>query len=139
MSLLLGDVELDQNDLFRDRWARWFRWQEFGALIKPYLDGNTANEIVDFAQALRMPFAHVFNSAQLLENVHLKERGFFQEIDHPETGKLKYTGNVFKADCMAAPVQQRPPLLGEHNEAILVGELGYARNDLVLLRGQGVI
>jgi crotonobetainyl-CoA:carnitine CoA-transferase CaiB-like acyl-CoA transferase len=138
MSLLLGDMDLDQHDLFRDRWARWFRWQEFSALIKPYLDSNTANEIVDFAQALRMPFAHVFDAAQLLENEHLKERGFFQEIDHPEAGKLKYTGDIFKADCMTAPVQ-RPPLLGEHNEAILIGELGYTRNDLVLLRGQGVI
>ncbi len=138
MSLLLGDVELDQTDLFKDRWARWFRWQEFGALIKPYLDSHTANEIVEFAQALRMPFAHVFDAAQLLENEHLKERESFQEIDHPEAGKLKYTGDIFKADCMTTPVG-RAPLLGEHNEAILEGEFGYTKEDLVLLRGQGVI
>ena len=138
MSLLLGDVELDQDDLFKDRWARWFRWQEFSALIKPYLDSNAAKEIVEFAQALRMPFAHVFNAAQLLENEHLKDRGFFQEIDHPEAGRLKYTGDIFKADCMTAPMQ-RAPLLGEHNEAILLGELGYTENDLVVLRRRGVI
>jgi crotonobetainyl-CoA:carnitine CoA-transferase CaiB-like acyl-CoA transferase len=63
MSLLLGDVELDQHDLFKDRWARWFRWQEFEGLIKPYLSANTAEEIVEFAQALRMPFAYVFDAA----------------------------------------------------------------------------
>jgi crotonobetainyl-CoA:carnitine CoA-transferase CaiB-like acyl-CoA transferase len=138
MSLLLGDVELDESDLFRDRWQRWFRWQEFGKLIEPYLESHAAEEIVDFAQALRMPFAHVFDAAQLLENEHLKERGFFQEIDHPQAGKLSYTGDIFKAGRMTAPVQ-RAPLLGEHNEAILVGELGYTKNDLGVLRGQGVI
>jgi crotonobetainyl-CoA:carnitine CoA-transferase CaiB-like acyl-CoA transferase len=138
MSLLLGDVELDQDDLFKDRWTRWFRWQEFVKLIEPYLSTHTADEIVEFAQALRMPFAHVFNAAQLLENEHLKERRFFHEIDHPEAGKLKYTGDIFKADCMTAPVQ-RAPLLGEHNEAILAGELGYTKTDFAALRGQGVI
>jgi crotonobetainyl-CoA:carnitine CoA-transferase CaiB-like acyl-CoA transferase len=138
MSLLLGDVELDQNELFRDRWERWFRWQEFEAIIKPYLDSHTAKDIVGFAQALRMPFAHVFNAAQLLDDEHLKERGFFQEIDHPEVGRLKYTGDIFKADCMSAALQ-RSPLLGEHTEAILAGELGYSENDLAGLREQGVI
>lgn len=138
MSLLLGDVELDQNELFRDRWARWFRWQEFERLLEPYLRSNPADEIVSFAQALRMPFAHVFNAAQLLENEHLRQRGFFREIDHPEAGRLKYTGDLFKADCMTAP-PRRAPLLGEHNEEILVGELGYAKKDLEVLRGQGVI
>ncbi|MDI6857904.1 MAG: CoA transferase [Dehalococcoidia bacterium] len=138
MSLLLGDVELDQNDLFRDRWARWFRWQEFERLLQPYLESNSADEIVSFAQALRMPFAHVFNAAQLLENEHLRERGFFQEIDHPQAGRLKYTGDLFKADRMKAPLR-RAPLLGEHNEEILGGELGYTKKDLEVLRGQGVI
>jgi CoA:oxalate CoA-transferase len=138
MSLLLGDVELDQNQFFRDRWARWFQWREFEALIRPYLESNTAKEIVEFAQALRMPFAYVLNAAQLLEDEHLTERRFFREIDHPEAGRLKYTGDLFKAERMTAQ-PARAPLLSEHTEAILAGDLGYSKEELATLREDGVI
>ncbi len=138
MSLLLGDVDLDQNPLFRDRWARWFQWKEFEEMIRPYLESNTAKEIVEFAQMLRMPFAYVLNAAQLLDDDHLKERQFFQKVDHPEAGKLSYTGDLFKAQRMTAPVQ-RPPLLGEHTEAVLAGELGYTEAELTALRKEGII
>lgn len=138
MSLLLGDTELDSNPLFTDRWERWFRWQDFDRLLEPHLSTHTADELVELAQALRMPFAPVFDVAQLLENQHLRERDYFKELDHPEAGKLRYTGELFRMSESAGRLR-RAPTLGEHSESILVGELGYRKEDLAVLRGRGII
>jgi crotonobetainyl-CoA:carnitine CoA-transferase CaiB-like acyl-CoA transferase len=138
LSLLLGDLELDSDPLFTDRWQRWFRWREFDSLLEPYLSTHTADEIVEVAQALRMPFAPVLDAAQLLENQHLGERGYFKELDHPEAGKLRYTGELFRMS--ESPWRLgRAPTLGEHNESILVDELGYRKEDLAILRDRGII
>jgi crotonobetainyl-CoA:carnitine CoA-transferase CaiB-like acyl-CoA transferase len=137
MSLLVGDLELDSDPLFTDRWQRWFRWQEFDGLLEPYLSTHTADEIVEVAQALRMPFAPLLDAAQLLENQHLRERGFFHEVEHPEAGELRYTGELFRMS--ESPWRLgRAPTLGEHNEAILVDELGYRKEDLAILRDRGI-
>ena len=138
MSLLLGDPELDSNPLFTDRWQRWFRWREFDKLLEPYLSTHTTEEIVEFAQAMRMHFAPLLDSAQVLGNRHLRERGFFREVAHPEAGELRYTGELFRMS--ESPWRlERAPMLGEHNESILTGELGHQREHLAILRSHGII
>jgi crotonobetainyl-CoA:carnitine CoA-transferase CaiB-like acyl-CoA transferase len=138
MSLLLGDEELDSNPLFTDRWERWFRWQDFDRLLEPHFSTHTADELVEFAQALRMPFAPVFDGAQLLENQHLRERSYFKELEHPEAGRLRYTGELFRMSKSQWRLG-RAPALGEHNESILMDELGYRKQHLAVLRGRGII
>jgi crotonobetainyl-CoA:carnitine CoA-transferase CaiB-like acyl-CoA transferase len=74
----------------------------------------------------------------LLEAPQLKERGFFQEIDHPAAGRLIYPGPPFRSEAM--PWQAaRAPLLGEHNEEVYCGELELGREELVVLRASGII
>ncbi len=138
MSLLLGDLELDSNPLFAQRWQRWFRWQELDSLLEPFFSSHTREEIVESAQALRMPFTPMLDVAELLENEHLRERGFFHAVQHPEAGELRYTGEPFRMS--ESPWRlARAPLLGEHNESVLVGELGYRKEDLLILRDRGII
>jgi crotonobetainyl-CoA:carnitine CoA-transferase CaiB-like acyl-CoA transferase len=117
MALLVGDLELDENPLFLDRWQRWFRWREFDKLLEPFLSSRTKEEIVSFAQALRMPFAPVLNVAQLLEDPHLSERRYFRELEHPSAGRLKHTGEIFRMSESTWRLE-RAPLLGEHNSLL---------------------
>jgi crotonobetainyl-CoA:carnitine CoA-transferase CaiB-like acyl-CoA transferase len=117
MALLVGDLELDENPLFLDRWERWFRWQEFDKLMEPFLSSRTKEEIVSFAQALRMPFAPLLNVAELMEDPHLNERGYFKELEHPSGGRLKHTGEVFRMSESTWRLE-RAPLLGEHNSLL---------------------
>jgi crotonobetainyl-CoA:carnitine CoA-transferase CaiB-like acyl-CoA transferase len=117
MALLVGDLELDNNPLFLDRWERWFRWREFDALLEPFLSSATKEEIVPFAQALRMPFAPVVNIAELWDDPHLSERGYFRELEHPSAGALKHTGEIFRMSDSTWRLE-RAPLLGEHNSLL---------------------
>jgi crotonobetainyl-CoA:carnitine CoA-transferase CaiB-like acyl-CoA transferase len=137
MSLLLEDLDLDQTPLFQTMQERYVRWRELDELLLPWLTTHPSRQIVETAQELRMPFALVPTVADLLEDAHLEERGFFKEIDHPEAGKLRHPGALFRMSetpCSTGPA----PTLGQDNEAVL-GEAGYDLQDLGILRDRGVI
>ena len=134
MALLTENMELDKDPAIASLGERMINWQAVDELLEPWLKEHTAKEIVDTAQALRMPFALVPDVKELLEGEHLAARGFFQRIDHPEAGELAYAGPPFRMD--GAPAG-RAPLLGEHNEETL-SELGYSKEEQSVLREREV-
>ncbi len=138
MALLLEDVELNTHELFTKAGERMLRWQEWDALMEPYMSTHTTLEIVMTAQALRMPFAYVPDAAALLGDEHLAERGFFQKMKHPAAGNVTLPGAPFKMS--ATPLTQTPaPARGDANVAVLVDELGYEKGDLTILSDRGVL
>ncbi len=114
MALLMEDPELDQNPLFQSGQERMIRWKEVDELIQPFLNTKDSKEIVEVAQALRMPFAPVPTVKDLLEDEHLQARAFFEQIDHPDAGELTYSGAPFRMS-ETPPSISRAPTLGEHN------------------------
>jgi crotonobetainyl-CoA:carnitine CoA-transferase CaiB-like acyl-CoA transferase len=69
----------------------------------------------------------------------MSERGFFVDIEQPEIGKLKYPGVPYKFSDLQQEAPQAAPLLGQHNEAIFCGRLGYTKRDLSKLKEARVI
>ena len=54
-----------------------------------------------------------------LRELHLQERGFFVDQDHPTAGKLKLPGGVIRGAGESFPVPAPAPPLGEHTGEIL--------------------
>jgi crotonobetainyl-CoA:carnitine CoA-transferase CaiB-like acyl-CoA transferase len=83
-----------------------------------WLADHDRAEVVQRAQDLRVPFTEVFSPAEVLNDPHLAERGFFVELEYPELGTITQPG---------APVQLgvtpwrsgRAPSLGEHTNDVL--------------------
>jgi formyl-CoA transferase len=136
MALLMADPELDKHELFGRAQVRMIRWREVDELLLPWLMEHTAQEIVQTAQALRMPFAFVPSVKDLLEDEHLAERRFFTSVEHPATGELPYAGAPFRMSA-TPPQIERAPTLGEHNESLL-SELGYTAEDQRILHERDV-
>jgi crotonobetainyl-CoA:carnitine CoA-transferase CaiB-like acyl-CoA transferase len=64
-----------------------------------------------------VPFAAVLGPRTLLENSHLKERGFFTEVEQPGVGKLPNAGVAFRMS--ETPLTFGPaPALGEHTAEV---------------------
>jgi crotonobetainyl-CoA:carnitine CoA-transferase CaiB-like acyl-CoA transferase len=70
---------------------------------------------------------------------HLRERGFFVEVDHPLAGRAEYPGMGPRLSDMEFQVRRPAPLLGQHNLEIYGDELGYSAQELAQLRATGVI
>ncbi|TET12866.1 MAG: CoA transferase [Dehalococcoidia bacterium] len=112
---------------------------EFDAIWYSWLADHTREELFETFREARIASAPVNSPEDLLEYAHLKERQYFTEIDHPETGKVTYPGAPFKMTETPCQARHPAPLLGQHNEEIYCKLLGYPREDLVKLRESGVI
>ena len=112
---------------------------EVEGLIQPWLMNRGAEEIFTSGQEWRIPLARVLGIEELGEDPQYKARGFFPEIDHPVAGRFAYPGPPFRMSQTLWRIVRPAPLLGEHNEEIYVGRLGFTSEDVAQLRKNGVI
>jgi len=111
--------------------------EEIEALLIPWTIEHGKEEFYHGGQSGGQNFGYVASPEDMLNSPHLKERGYYVDVEHPRAGKLTYPGAPFKMS--ATPWRAgRAPLLGEHNEEVYAG-LGYTREDLVQLSRAGVI
>jgi len=134
---LMGNPELEKirypddmfdMDLKGEIDVMWYEW----------LENRTKKEVMETCQAVKWFSTAVNTPKDALEDPHFQGHGFWQEVDHPVSGKQAYPG---------APMQigdswriRRPaPLLGQHNREIYGNRLGYSEEDLEKLKAEGVI
>ena len=133
----MGMPELIEDPRFATAVDRAEHLDELNAILISWLVGHSQDELYHEAQRRRLPFAPPASAKMLLESEHLKERGYFVEVEHPYTGETCYPGAQFTMGNLPYRLR-RAPLLGEHNEQVYA-RLGYSRDDLIRLREQGVI
>jgi crotonobetainyl-CoA:carnitine CoA-transferase CaiB-like acyl-CoA transferase len=76
----------------------------------------------------------------ILENTQLRSRDFWAKVDHPELGvTLTYPGPFLKASGTPPVIRHRAPLIGEHNQEVFQGELGFSEKDMNMMRRAGAI
>jgi crotonobetainyl-CoA:carnitine CoA-transferase CaiB-like acyl-CoA transferase len=68
-----------------------------------------------------------------------EDRGYFVEVNHPEGGRLRYAGWPYQMSATPPRVQRPAPLLGQHNEEVYRGLLGYSEQDFDRLRKAGAV
>jgi len=86
-----------------------------------------------------VPCGRINSVAEALDNPHTAARSMVESVEHPSIGALKMLGIPFKFSDTACSVRRPPPLLGEHNDEILSGELGYDKKAIEQLRRDKVI
>ena len=80
----------------------------------------------------------VFDTAEVLANEHLRERGTIVDLDHPTRGR--FSTIISPLRLSESPVEpRRAPLYGEHTEAVLRDIAGYSEDEIAALREKKVI
>jgi crotonobetainyl-CoA:carnitine CoA-transferase CaiB-like acyl-CoA transferase len=101
---------------------------------------HTKKELFREAVKRRMTVYAVQNAADITADPQLKEREFWEGLDHPELGRqLLYPNSPFILSEKLKTKKRRAPLIGEHNEEIYAGKLGISLEEMIKLKGLGVI
>ena len=120
-------ITQEQEDKWEEEFTRFFLTQPKERLAKEGLKRGT----------LLMPCSSI---SEVVQDEQLKSRDFWVKVKHPELGdSITYPGATFKSDEAPWKIWRRAPLIGEHNEEIYEGELGFSREDLLILKQGNVI
>ncbi|MCY4122356.1 MAG: CoA transferase [Acidobacteria bacterium] len=108
------------------------------AEISSWTKERTKFEAMDALGAAGVPCSACLDTAELLRDRHLAERGFIEEMDLPVHGRVSVPGFAPRLSGSRVPVE-RPPRLGEHTDEVLRAELALDDSQLDALRDAGVI
>jgi len=108
------------------------------AAIARIMLGRSRDEWVALAEEADIPLSPVNSMAEAFRHPQLVHRRMLQEIDHPVEGRIPQLGFPIKLSETPCDMRAPPPLLGEHNEAVLAAA-GYSAEDIVALREGGAI
>ena len=99
--------------------------------IATFLATKSKWEIFERAFNEKILAAPVNNVKDLLDHPQPKARGFFRQLSHPELNtQILYPGHWALMNNAQAGPRFRAPHLGEHNEEIYCGRLGYGQEQL---------
>jgi benzylsuccinate CoA-transferase BbsE subunit len=120
------------------------RRQEAGGRITEIVEAfcltHNAEELFHGAQKRGMVWAPVRSPDELVDDAHLRARGFFVPVEHPELDRtIEYAGAPYQFHGTPWAIRRRPPLLGEHNDEVYGGLLGLSPGELAALRQAGVV
>jgi crotonobetainyl-CoA:carnitine CoA-transferase CaiB-like acyl-CoA transferase len=99
---------------------------------------RTAVGVTELLQAQGIPASPVMKARELLGNPHLEERGFFQELDHPDTGRQTYAGVAWRLSKTPGRLLGPSPRLGQHSAEVLQELLGLPSSHVQRLVDAGI-
>jgi formyl-CoA transferase len=89
--------------------------------------------------AAEVPCSPVQTIDQVFQAPQVLHRDMVMEIEHPTAGKVRMAGIPVKFSVTPASLRLPPPLLGEHNEAILSNWLGMSAEAIDELKKEKII
>ncbi|MCL4422507.1 MAG: CoA transferase [Actinobacteria bacterium] len=135
---LMGNPEWAKDPKLKDMEGRKLHHDILDEMLSPWLASSDLEDIVERMAEAGIPAAQVVAPNDVITNPQMLARGFFQMLSHPITGPNLLTRPPFLLDD--APKCHNPaPTLGQHNEEVLMDELGLASEEMEVLRDEAVI
>jgi crotonobetainyl-CoA:carnitine CoA-transferase CaiB-like acyl-CoA transferase len=112
----------DTDEAFREQYLgqgiRLEQWEEFTDYMRGWFAERPKMEIMEQAEAARIPVTAMFEMNELRSSEHYRSRGLFVSATHPAAGELEYIGPPWR---MAGGYRLRStaPALGQHSAEVV--------------------
>ncbi|MFC1848027.1 CaiB/BaiF CoA transferase family protein [Chloroflexota bacterium] len=134
----VGKPEWISDPRFSDFPERWKHQEEMDKSIAEWTKKHNNIEIMEILQGAGIPAGPTFSLEEVVNNPHLKERGFYVTPNHEEVGKWILPGVPWKLSSSPLKVEGAP-VLGQDNEYVFCELLGVSVEEFAELVGEGVI
>jgi formyl-CoA transferase len=134
----MGRPELAADARFATPELRWENRQALNAIIEHWTLQRSKYEAMRVLGEAGVPCGACQDTGEVLADPHLKAREMIVDIDYPTRGLYKTVGCPIKLSDSPAEVT-RPPLLGEHSEALLEELCSVSPDEVRRLREDGVV
>jgi len=118
--------------------ARARHAEELTAVIESWTMKRDKHEVMRALAGRGIPCGAVLDTAEVLDDPHLRERGTVFDLDHPTRGRFAMIGSPLRMSD--SPTEASPaPLYGEHTEEVLTTLAGYTPEEVRRFREQGIV
>lgn len=137
---LAADRLFTQDERFATLLGRREHEDALNQQIGEWASDREAAELAETLQAAGIPAAVVQDAEDVCErDQHLKQRRYYQYLDHPETGISLYDGPIVKLHDTPGSLIAPAPLFGEHTYAVATEILDYTSEEVAQLTAAGVL
>ena len=138
MTQVIGRPDLLSDDRFCTPPARAKNAAALTEIIEGWAGRHDKRDVMKALAGRGIPCGSVFDTAEVLRDEHLRERGTIVDLEHPTRGK--FSTIISPLRLSDSPVEpRRAPLYGEHTQDVLHELAGYSAEEIAALRAKGVI
>ena len=135
---VMGKPELAGEHRFGSLSGRLVNVDELEQLVTRWTKERKAKDIMTVLQAEGIPCSPVHTAHEVMANPHLAERGFFQQVEHPETGTFHHAGTPWRLSRSPVRTRTAAPALGQHSGQILGSLLGVSAEGFLSMVERGI-
>lgn len=135
----LGQPELASDPRFSDIGQRTRHIAELLQLVSGFVERESTAYWLDLCERLEIPAAPVRRVDELMQDPHLAATGYFQTLQDPAMGPVRFPGIPVQFERQQLPVAM-PPRLGQHTRELLQAA-GVQENEIqqLLVSGAAVV
>jgi len=134
----MGCAELADDPRFATEATRWEHRAALNQIIEEWTRQRSKHEVMRILGAAGVPCGACQDTGEVLADPHLKAREMIVDVDYPPRGTYQTVGCPVKLSDSPVEVS-RPPMLGEHTEALLQSLCGVDPAETRRLRDDGVV
>lgn len=134
--------ELIADARFATRDLRVRHDKELDAMIEAWTSMLSLEELLAILEANGVPAAEVRDPRTAVSDAHVVARGETVPLTHPKFGAVAEAygiGMPIRFSAASTGYELPPPEMGEHNQLVYGGMLGYSADRIEALRSEGVI
>jgi formyl-CoA transferase len=135
---VIGRPDLLSDERFSKPPARARNAGALTEIIESWTKQREKHEVMQAFAGRGIPCGAVLDTAEVLTDPHLRERGTVFDLEHPTRGKYSMIGCPVRLSD--SPLEVTPaPLMGEHTETVLTSLAGCTADEVRRFRNNGVI
>ena len=135
----LGYPEWTADGRFSDTLSRWHNHDDLDRHIEAWTSQHGHFDVMYTLQKEGVAAGPVEHPDDAYADPQMKERGFFEELTHPECGTHLYPGMPWRMANTPNRIRRPPPCLGEDNEYVYKQVIGVTDKEYAELEREGHI
>jgi formyl-CoA transferase len=135
----MGQPELSSDPRYATHSARGANQAELDGLVDSWTRTLTVDAVIEAMNTFGVPVGRIYRAPEMLEDSHFKAREAIVRIPHKLFGTLAMQNVAPKLSETPGQVRSAGPELGEHNDEIYKGLLGFDDAKIADLKARGLI
>lgn len=134
----MGRPDLAEDERYITHVARGAQQKELDDIISAWTRTINSGDLEKMMEEYGIPSGKIYRAPEMLEDAHFKARDAIIKTMHPKFGELRMQNVAPKLSVTPGSVRTPGPELGQHNEEIYKGLLGYTDERIAELTASGI-